>query len=153
MSEKRTKTPSQKREETLFKIVTLLGHTEDQNERFNVGYAHQSLAVFSSFIRSFEKRMAAFVSESNVTITEAIPSKADLKDKKILVGKSVSVNRNIFVNSMTLTTWINFFYQESPAINARARDDLRTIGENAFKVPALQGFQFGGMDRTPEADD
>ncbi len=160
-------TPSHKREESIGKLINLLGHTQNQDQRYNVGFAHHSLAVYTSFLRAFERRQAQFVNHFEVSIKEATPipdtksnpkpdekSEDKTEDKsKELIGETITVNRPIFANTMTLTKWIENFYQESPSINARARDDLIQIGGNAFNVAPIQGFQFGGEDPVPDVDE
>lgn len=134
------------RENTLGMIINNLGFTQTADQRYNNGYAHHTLAVASAFIRAFEERMGAFVSVINVEVLDAIkiPDNTDGKPEKLL-GRSIVVERPIFENTMTLTRWIENFYQESPSINARAREDQRHIGEQAFRVPAMVGFEPWGQ--------
>ena len=135
-----------------------LGSTTDSEQRYNNGYAHHQLAVFTSWMRAFEARMAKFVSHINMKIIEAVEiPDMDQKDSKYsceeLKGKGITVERSIFDNTMTLTNWIENFYQESPSINARAREDQRSIGENAFQTPAHTGFQpWGHKEAALESD-
>lgn len=135
------------RESALSEMLGRLGNTESPDERYNNGFAHFSLAVHSSYARAFEKRMATFVRMVNVTIKEAVPvvtKKNSGSDS--LVGKTILIERPIFENTMTLTDWIENFYQESPSINARAREDQVTIGSEAFKTTVFSGFQHGERD-------
>jgi hypothetical protein len=149
----RVKTPSALRELTLGKLVDNLGSTSHPEQRYNNGYAHHQLAVFTSWIRAFEYRMAQFVSPINTKIREVVevPSKdgSEVTHKykpKDLIGKGYLIDRPIFDNTMTLTNWIENFYQESPSINARAREDQRVIGESGFKTAANSGFQPWGHE-------
>jgi hypothetical protein len=152
-------TPSVLRELTLGRIVDNLGSTRDPEQRYNNGYAHHQLAVFTSWIRAFETRMAKFVSNLNMSIIDAqvIPeTKSDFPHKfkrEELIGKGITMERPIFDNTMTLTNWIENFYQESPSINARAREDQRSIGENAFQTAAHTGFSpWGHEEESLESD-
>lgn len=130
--------PSEKRESALSEMLQRLGASKSKEERYNNGYAHFSLAVHSAYARAFETRMATFVSKTNLTITGAKPIKEEDKEKaKDLIGKNITVERSIFDNTMTLTTWTENFYQESPSINARARDDQVQIGSKGFAVPVI----------------
>jgi hypothetical protein len=143
-----------KRESALSEMLGRLGHAKNADERYNNGFAHYSLAVHSSYARAFEKRMASFINKNNVTITAAVPVEAGDKVPPDLVGKTVIIDQPIFENTMTITRWIEYFYQESPAINARARDDQRAIGEQAFRQAAMPGFSpWGTEDKVPEPDD
>lgn len=135
--------PSERREHALAEIAERLGHTKDQDERYNNGFAHHSLAVHSSYARAHDERLASFVDQIHVTIVEAIPvdeQEQNVKNAKIIVGKTILVNRPIFKNTMTRTRWIENFYQESPSINARARDDQVEIGTKGFAVPVITPF-------------
>jgi hypothetical protein len=153
----KAKSPSVLRELALGRMLDNLGSTSDSEQRYNNGYAHNQLAVFTSWIRAFEKRMAQFVSVLNMEIIDAVPveeknaepRKNDFSKIKELVGKGIVVERSIFDNTMTLTNWIENFYQESPSINARAREDQKEIGINAFGTAAHTGFQPWGSEEQP----
>ncbi len=145
-------TPSDKRETALSEMLGRLGASKNQDERYNNGFAHWSLAVHSSYARAHDKRMGNFIKEINITIREAVIA-PDLKeeDKKkadpsLLIGKTILIDRPIFEYDFTLTRWVENFYQESPSINARARDDQREIGTQAFKTPAITGFSSWGTE-------
>ncbi len=132
--------PSALRESALKDLLKRMGASETPDERYNNGYAHHSLAVHSSFARAFEERMATFAEKITMTITQA--EKIDKDDKKAgdpekLVNRSFTINRPIFENTMTMTRWIENFYQESPSINKIAREDQVAIGTKAFGVPVM----------------
>jgi hypothetical protein len=151
-------TPSFKRESTIARLISLLGNTETKAQRFNVGYAHHSLPRPSAFIRAFEKRWNEKISNNNGTIIEVVPipgKQTKLETKEVhekFVGKTIIAEGPLFSDTMTLTKWLEGFYQESPSINARARDDLMKVGEKAFTTTPIQGWQGGGKDPVPEAD-
>lgn len=148
--------PSEKREAALSEMLGRLGSAKTKDERYNNGYAHFSLAVFSSYGRAFELRNAIIVSNIQAIIVEAVPidsnNQNQMKAAEKLIGQSVDINRPLFQNTMTLTQWVENFYQESPSINARAREDQVKIGMEAFKTPAITGWQFADVDKAPEAD-
>lgn len=129
--------PSAKRETALQEMLKRLGNAMTKDERYNNGYAHHSLAVHSSYARAFEDRMALFVKDVTIEILEAVPVKENGKVPEDLIGKSLTINRSIFENTMTITSWIENFYQESTSINKVAREDQVIIGTKAFGVPVM----------------
>lgn len=173
MSENNNDTPQEnnnlsagkKRENTLKEIVNLLGRTKNKDERFNVGYCHRSLPVTSSFMRAFEDRETALISNVQSVIVgyEKIPdhllTKKDLEEQQKInpenfMGQIYPLNRAIFCNTRTLNNWDENYYQESVAVEARSRDDLREIGVNAFKSPpAMPGFNPLGIREDPMKSD
>jgi len=147
-------TASKTRETALSEMLGRLGNTHTADERYNNGFAHYSMAVFSSYLRAFEDRMSRILGNLQVTVLEAVPVEGKKNSKVIpeminaldMVGKTITIDRPIFENTMMFTKWIENFYQESPSINARAREDQVTIGTEAFKTVALSGFQHGERD-------
>lgn len=140
-------TASKTRETALSEMLSRLGNTQTADQRYNNGYAHYTMAVFSSYLRAFEERMAWILGNIQVTVLEAYPINKEDNSKAVsLIGKTITIDRPIFENTMSFTKWIENFYQESPSINARARDDQVTIGTEAFKTVALSGFQHGERD-------
>lgn len=139
--------PSDKRETALSSMLQRLGASQTKEERYNNGFAHHLLAVHSSYARAHDKRLGNFIQEVNITVREAVAVTPEANQDE-LIGKTVLVERPIFEYNYTLTQWIENFYQESPSINARARDDQLGIGMEAFKQPAITGFNpFGEEDR------
>lgn len=145
--------PSAKRESALSEMLGRLGSAQTKDDRYNNGQAHFSLAVFTSWIRAFEARMNQIVSkvEASIIAATAIPGRKDAKPDE-LIGKSISLDQPLFLNSMSLTQWIENFYQESPSINARAREDQVKIGMEAFKTPAYSTWMSAEEDAPPDAD-
>lgn len=146
--------PSDKRESALSKMLGRLGDTQTQEQRYNNGFAHYSLAVHSSFIRSFELGMHQIISNVEATIRDAVPADDTISQETVnqLIGKTVSLNRPLFLDRMPLTKWIENFYQESPSINARAREDQVKIGMEAFKTPPMFTYTpFGESDDAPDS--
>jgi hypothetical protein len=135
--------PSSRRENALSEMLGRLGAAKTKDERYNNGQAHFSLAVFTSWSRAFEKRMALVVRRTEAIILEAIPVDKEAKPEE-LVGQTITLEQGLFLNSMTLTKWVENFYQESPSINALARKDQVSIGMEAFKTPAFAYWQPGG---------
>lgn len=147
--------PSAKRENALSEMLKRLGSAESKEERYNNGFAHFSLAGFSAFIRAFELRQHNQVRQVEMTVREATPTRDDVTiDPTKLVGRTISLKDTLFYDSMTGTQWIENFYQESPSINARARDDQVQIGMEAFKQPAYTPFMaaMGETQDAPDAD-
>ena len=154
----KVKSPSVLRELALGRMLDNLGSTSDSEQRYNNGYVHNQLPVFTSWIRAFENRMSTFVSQLNMTITEVkeIPKEKKVEHKfkpEELVGKGITAQRSIFDNTKSLTEWIENFYQESPSINAKAREDQKEIGINAFGTAAHTGFQPWGSEEAPLESD
>ena len=150
----RQESPSAKRENALSEMLGRLGSSKTKDERYNNGFAHFSMAGPSSFIRAFELRQHKLVGRVEGIITEVTPVTEEAKkvDPSTLIGRSISINKPLFYDSMTGTKWIENFYQESPSINARARDDQVQIGMEAFKQPAFSTWMTADPDKAPEAD-
>lgn len=146
--------PSARREAALSEMLKRLGATETKAERYNNGFAHFSMAGPSAFIRAFERRQHFQVAKVEMIIREATPiSDAVTVDPAALIGRVVTLPKPLFYDSMTGTKWIENFYQESPSINARARDDQVQIGMEAFKQPAFTPFHIAGeQDDAPTSD-
>ena len=144
--------PSDKRESALSELIGRLGNTQTQDQRYNNGYAHYSLAVHSSFIRSFEMRAHLIISNIEATIIDVTPLEQSERSYEHLIGKTISLHRPLFFDTMTMTKWIENFYQESPSINARAREDQVRIGEKAFGIPVMSTWQAAMEDELPESD-
>ena len=145
--------PSARRENALSEMLKRLGSAETKEERYNNGYAHYSMAGNSAFIRAFEHRQHNQVAQVEAIIREATPIKPEARPEKV-IGKVISLGKPLFYDSMTGTQWIENFYQESPSINARARDDQVQIGMEAFKQPAYTPFMagLGETQEAPESD-
>jgi hypothetical protein len=135
-------------------MLKRLGSTETKAERYNNGYAHYSMAGPSSFMRAFERRQHFQVAKVELIVKKAVKVKDDDSDAdpEKLVGRIVTINKPLFYDSMTGTKWIENFYQESPSINARARDDQVQIGVEAFKQPAFSTWMTAEQDKAPEVD-
>ena len=103
------------------------------------------MAGNSAFIRAFEWRQHNQIINVELVIQEAVAISDDAKPNE-LIGQTVSLDRPLFYDSMTGTQWIENFYQESPSINARAREDQVQIGMEAFKQPAFQPFSPFGVE-------
>jgi hypothetical protein len=137
-------------------MLKRLGSAETKEERYNNGFAHFTMAGPSAFIRAFETRQHSQVTRIELTIREAVLADPEdtTTDPKKLVGQVITRKRPLFHDSMTGTQWIENFYQESPSINARARDDQVQIGIEAFKQPAFSPFMAaaGETQSAPESD-
>lgn len=144
MTEEKQPSPSAKRENDTGAALKRLGFAETKDERYNNGFAHYSLAAPSSFIRAVEERLSQLIRPINVIIVGAVPAPCKNKEKmpdSNLIGKTVSFDRTIFPNTMTLTRWIENFYQESPSINKTAREDQVEILTKAYGVAPMVSFQ------------
>jgi len=150
----RNESPSAKRENALSEMLGRLGSSKTKDERYNNGFAHFSMAGPSSFIRAFELRQHKQVGKIEATILESIPVKQEntQEEFKSLKGRTISLNKPLFYDSMTGTQWIENFYQESPSINARARDDQVQIGMEAFKQPAFTPYSPFGVEEEKVED-
>jgi hypothetical protein len=141
-SEKKKKpSPSILREAALGRIADRLGESKSWDQKANNAFVYYSLPTFTSLGMAFEKRMQELVNTVNATITDC-SCKVDFgKTCDKHPGRSVIIEGGLFENTFTMTEWFTNFFQQSPSINARARDDQVEIAKAGYSVQTTHGFQ------------
>ncbi len=139
----RKESPTKTREKALALIADRLGEAKSWDQKSNNAFVHHSLPVYSSFMMAFEKRMKQIQGNLSATITECscdICQKGK-EGKCSVAGRSVIIEGGIFENTMTLTEWIMNFFQQSPSINALARENQVEIAKAGYSQVAMMGHQ------------
>jgi len=144
-------TSSEQREIALASIAQRLGSAETWDERAQNAFIHYSLPVHTSYARAFENRMRQLIIPLTVTVTGCSCDKQPCEKH---IGEVLLLKRPLFLNTMTLTEWITNYFQESPSVNARARQDQVELAKAGYAVPAIMGMQpFGGEITTPQGSE
>ena len=148
--------PAATRELALGKIADRLGESKSWDQKANNAFVHHSLPTFTSFGMAFEKRMKQLIGNVNATITEC---SCDICQKGKggkcnLTGRSIIIEGGIFPQTMTLTEWFMNFFQQSPSINALARENQVEIAKAGYTTATVPVWSpFGKEEKEAEVDD
>jgi len=143
-------TPAATRESALADIAERLGESKSWDQKANNAFVYYQLPTFTSFGMAFEKRMATLVNLVNAKISECSCKEQPCKYH---IGRNIIIEGGIFENTNTLTEWFMNFFQQSPSINALARENQVEIAKAGYTTSTVPVWSpFGREEKAPEHD-